>query len=407
MRYTRFLVLLTSLLQPVLVSASIGPFTITDPDSNAEIRFQFAGQLRMQLESRDMGADTDRDDATSMEARRIRPTLGVKLPGYHLDFKLQLSLAPGAAELMDFYFDYEAGPGVQLRAGQFKIPFTRYRIQSFQRLTFADWSITTRYFGAERQMGFAVHNGYENPPELSYAVGIFSGVNARASHGVALPIIYGEEMPNPSDLAGRGERISFHPELVGHFSYNPGGISVQSDTDTKRTGYRHSVSLSAAWDLNPDSLRDMSLRVAMEYLVKYRGFSASAAGYLAWIETLHSADISHGLSGGLIQAAWRMSDRFEVSGRYAIVNIEDELYDAAYSRAQALLNDPGSLTPEQRTRYAKAGLVSSQQEATLGLNVYFDGHSLKWQNDAGLVHSCRRDSDRTDYTMRSQFQIAF
>ena len=75
-----------------------------------------------------------------------------------LKFKLHLSTAPPSLELMDYYLNYRAKKEhLQFRFGQYKVPFTRYRIQSFQRLTFVDWSIVTRYFRAERvakQLGF-------------------------------------------------------------------------------------------------------------------------------------------------------------------------------------------------------------------------------------------------------------
>jgi hypothetical protein len=84
------------------------------------------------------------------------------------------------------------GRDYQLRIGQCKVPFTRFRIQSFQRLTFADWPIVTKFFGGERQIGVTLHNGYEDPPVRAYVVGLLSGVNARASHGIGIATVYGE-----------------------------------------------------------------------------------------------------------------------------------------------------------------------------------------------------------------------
>ena len=169
---------------------------------------------------------------------------------------------------MDFYFNYQIGRHLQLRYGQYKVPFTHYRIRSFQRLTFVDWAITTRYFGAERQMGIALHNGYERPSECAYAFGIFTGVNARASHNTALARLYDQELPNRSDLSNPGPKAEFHPELFLHLSLNANGIRVRSDTDKERCGPRYSIGLSAAWDLDPVTGRDYVLRLAPELLIK-------------------------------------------------------------------------------------------------------------------------------------------
>lgn len=79
--------------------------------------------------------------------------------------------------MLDFYFNYKLRGPHQARLGQVKVPFTRYRIQSFQQLTFVDWAIVSKAFGAERQMGFALHNGYEKPSRYGYVIGIFSGQN--------------------------------------------------------------------------------------------------------------------------------------------------------------------------------------------------------------------------------------
>ena len=93
--------------------------------------------------------------------------------------------------------------------------------------------------------------------------------------------------------------------------------------------------------------------------------------------------------------------------RYAVIDLDDELVDSAFSRAQELLAFPESLTSDEVKRYSQAGMVTLEQEATLGINFYIDEHSLRWQNDVGLLYHTRRDSNRTDYLVRSQIQIAF
>lgn len=321
---------------------------------------------------------------------------------------------------MDFYVDYRIARQLRFRFGQYKVPFTRYRIQSFKRLTFVDWAIVTEYFGAERQMGFAFHNGYEMPPTWGYAFGVLTGVNARASHAIGLPRLYGEIVANPSDLSDPDPRAKFHPELFWHVSYNARGIRVQSDSDEERQRFRYSAGLSAAWDLDPTPYQDFSFRLASELLTKYRGVSLCAAGYTGFAETGDQSHTDLAMVEGLFQTAYRISKRCEISLRYAVVQFEDVVTDDAYQRAQQLiaraervLNSSVEKELAQQylsditAQYKNAGKTLREQEMTVGLNVYIVGHSLKWQNDAGWLRHSLRNETRTDYIARSQFQLTF
>ncbi len=401
------------------ISLSIGPYEITNADSTSQIRLQFAGQLRAQFESRDAGPGKERTEKLSAEARRVRVTLQGDFPQHKLTFKLHLSLAPGSLELMDMQFDYRWYKSNHIRIGQYKIPFTRYRIQSFQRLTFADWAIVTGYFGAERQMGLTIHNGYEKPPKWGYEIGIFSGQNARASHAVGLAGIYGEPVSNPSDLADPGPMAGFYPALFAHVSYNPDGISLQSDSDDKGGDLRGSVGLSAGWDFDPNRYQNLTGRFAPEVLLKYHGASFDGIGYIGLVDIGCPHVTRTGMTGGLVQGAYRFAGRYEVTARYAIVDFTDELTSAAYNRAQLLIAEArqeadiseSPLAQQQldavKARYEDAGRVVREEEITVGFNVYIEGHSLKWQNDGGwLIHS-RIDGDRVDYVMRSQLHLTF
>jgi hypothetical protein len=355
----------------------IGPFRIAGADSASWLSFKLAAQIRLDFVSED-DASCDcggRTNTLTMKARRIRPTIGISLPRQRLSLKLHLSTAPGSVELMDFYFNYKAAENLQVRAGQYKVPFTRYRIQSFQRLTFADWAIVAPAFGAERQMGVALHNGYEKPARYAYAFGIFSGQNARASHAVTLPKLYGIDTGNPSDLSDPAPREDFHPELVLHLAYNPQGMNVQTDTDEEGEGFRYSTVLSAAWDLDPRYRQDFILRLAPEFLLKYRGLSASAIGYAGWAETGNSRATELVMTGGLIQSAYRICKTYEVSGRYAVVDLVDTVF--------------------------------LEEEIRAGLNVYIIEHQLKWQSDFGRIENKRTDARSVDYIVRSQLQLAF
>ena len=387
---------------------SVGPFELVSPDSTSRLRLQFVGQLRLGFESKDRGKGKSRTKETYMEARRIRLLLSGSVFASDLTYRLHLSTAPGSLELMDFYFNYRHKRWPEFRYGQYKTPFTRYRIQSFQNLTFVDWAIVTKFFGAERQMGFALHNGYEKPPRWGYIFGVFTGVNARASHGIGVAKVYGEEAPNPSDLAHPGPRAKFHPEVFLHLVYSAHGIQIQSDTDEEGGPLRYSVSVSGGWDLDPMAYQDFTIRLAPEVLVKYHGASFFAVGYAGFAQIGDASVNKLAMLGGLGQTAYRINRRLEFSARYAIVDFRDALVDDAAARAKELIAQASEETlAAVKAQYKDAGQVRREQEATVGCNVYLVGHSLKWQNDAGMLRHNRRSETRVDYQVRSQFQVAF
>jgi len=397
-----------------VVSSGAG-FEIANCDSSAVIRFQGAMQFRTSIEDIDKGKI--RETRFFSEARRIRLTTGVMLPDYRLTFKLHLSFAPGSLELMDFYGDYGFRGPWRLRLGQFKTPFTRYRIQSFQRLTFVDWAVVTKYFGAERQIGLAIHNGYEKPPRWGWAAGIFTGVNARAAHAVGLNKIYGEIIGNPSDLADPAPQGEYHPELFMHASYRTGDMDIVSDTDEKRRGLRGFFAVNAAWDIDPDIYADLYLRLAPEFLVKFRGLSLAGIGFRGMVKTEPHDIVRPGIDGMLIQTAYRFYSRYEISFRYAIADFEDALVDAARKRAEEIIGKAEFDAAEEKisveelndikSQYGSAGMTVREEEITTGINIYFSGHSLKWQTDAGWLIHYRCDDDRRDFIVRSQFQLTF
>jgi hypothetical protein len=387
----------------------IGPFVIGTKDGNFELRFGLAAQLQTRVDFLDQGSDEDYRTVDNMEIRRMRPTVRGSFLQNHIGFYLHLSTAPGSLEFMDYYLDFRFSPNVRLRTGQWKIPFTRYRIQSFQNLTFVDWALVTKYFGAERQMGFCLHNGTENPEKWQYELGVFTGGNARAAHAVGLPgTVYRVTIENPSDLADSGPKQSFHPELVAHFAYNSGGINVSSDTDMNRGPFRFMAGLSGTWDFEPVYTEDLTGRLAAEFLLKAHGFSFFTVGYAGFVEDM-DGDLLPGMTGGLMQGSWLFTERCEVALRYAQTYFDRELREDAGFRADRLIaaaadqDERAALTAQ----YAKAGTVVREHEATLSFNVYIIGRHLKCQNDFSWVRTVLTDADKDDFRYRLQLQLSF
>jgi hypothetical protein len=369
-------------------AAAFGPFRVYDSDSNS-VRIGFSVQTRLDFESKDKGADAERQETLLGYFRTVRPVLSGSFPKHKLAFQLQMNTVPGALELLDMYFDWKAGRHVQLRFGQFKTPFTRYRNQSRLRLTFVDWPIVGPYFGAERQIGFCLHNGFDNPPKYEYALGVFSGKNARASHGIGIAKVYDVDLTNPSLLNGDGGKTEFNPELFLRLAYNRGGIDVSSDTDPERGPLRYSVGLNGAWDLKAERYTDFNWRLAPELLAKYRGWSFGLIGYAGGSRVGEEVEVKPTMLGLLARLAYRIDPRWELSARTAIVHLRaDLIWDIALK--QGLVGE--SPYP-----------IMEHSELSLGVNRYLVDHRLKLQM---TIDWQRYLDDRTDLFVQTQFQLA-
>lgn len=397
---------------------SIGPFVIKSDDGNTSLQIKFAGQLKLEYKDLDRSPFKPEKSGLYSETHRLRLGFGGSIASPVITYRLQLSLAPRSLELMDIYVNYAYCPYLQFRYGQFKVPFTRYRMQSFQHLAFVDWSILTRYFGAERQIGFLFHNGYTKPNQLTYILGVCSGFNARASHAVGLPELFGRALPNPSNLSDPASRERVHPELFLHASYNSEDVSLEVDTDDIGGDIRYALGFSAAWDNDPTRYQDLKGRLAGEALLKSKGGSLFGAGYLGYVDNLWSNQTGLGLTGWQIQGAFRVRPWIEVSIRYAGVQLRKALTDYAVEFAQRTVAEAWDnyvMTPDDDNweLYQSAldqlsfSKLTDEEELTFGVNIYVVGHCLKWQNDYSRCVREFKDGDTRDFILRSQLQLAF
>lgn len=121
-----------------ILAQKIGPFGLAVKDGSTTLRLHFAAQLKMQYDDLDNNRFHSGKPGLYTEIRRLRLGFSGRVIFPELSYRLQLSFAPESLELMDLYFNYRFNYCFQLQYGQFKAPFTRYRMQSFQQLAFVD-----------------------------------------------------------------------------------------------------------------------------------------------------------------------------------------------------------------------------------------------------------------------------
>lgn len=378
--------------------ALIGPFEVASSDGRHRLRVGLSLQLRLTFTSADKGPDTARESSAELLARRLRPSLRGSFFGGRIESFIQLSTLPGSLELLDLYVNLARWSQLQLRLGQFKIPFTRYRTQLFSRLTFVEWAPAARYFGSERQLGLTLHNGYERPPRLAYELGIFSGTNSSRSFANGIATVYGEPLPNPSDLSQPALPVSLHPELVLHLAYNSPGVRTDSDHDEERGPLRASVGVSAAWDFSPVPYQEFAGRLSAELLLKRAGASLSAAAYAGWFQEPESGQLLPAMLAGVVQTAYALTPRTELALRYALLLPLKPLLDSARVHAAAV----ALMSMAARPQHAE-----QEHETTAGLNYYLAGHTLKLQADVSWLRHTRSAAVLDDARVRAQVQLVF
>jgi len=347
---------------------------IASPDGRYRMRFGLVAQawLRYREDWQSTAGPSSRD--ARVEFRRIRLVLSGNAFTRDFSYKLQLSVLPGQFEMLDLYGDYSFTPALRLRFGVWKIPFSRFRTRSFADRQLVDWPVITQVFGAERQIGIALHDGYSDrtPPPFEWAFGVFSGVNTRTSHGVGAEMLFGVD--------DEVEPVPIHPEIVARVGYNHRGIDTKGEGDLEgglpdAGPFRFAVHLSAAWDLQPTPGQDWAIRTALEGLMKVSGYSLSLGGYLATIQDgplpAHQIPGAVGLWAG---TGYVIGRRVEVVGQYALIR------------------------PLDRS--------ASIHEPRIGLDVFILGRRVQWRTDVGAQFSCDEGDDRADVEIRSLIQMS-
>ena len=387
--------------------SKLHPFRTTAADgSNLELGF--AGQLRgTVLNTGERLDDDDRETEETVEFRRVRLLLRGGFFEDRLRFGVQLSLSPTSPELMDLWTDYQFTKPIRLRVGQFKIPFTRYRWQSFGQLVLVDWPIAASHFGSERQLGLMLHNGQKDDRPWSYALGVFSGNNARASFATGVADAHGERLQSPSNFRTPGGPVDMHPEVVARVSHNAPGIATDSNSDEQGGPLRHSVGMSAAWDFAAADALEFTERLAAEVLLKYEHVSLNLVGYGGMFRPEFGPAALASL-GATAEAAWRFIPSLEVAGRYSRVELTRELRRSTRARADRIIAEADPTEQEDLTQqYANVGTTHAQEECAVGLNWYLVGHSLKWQNDVALLRRSSPSRPSEDVRFRTQVQVVF
>ena len=384
----------------------LGPVRIKIGKTDDWIGIGFATQLQFEYDQQFATAGFPKQSTETLEFRRIRTTLSSSFIDGRIRSRFQINLTPSAFELIDMWFAFTRFKFATFRVGQFKIPYDRYRAQSFAALSLVDWAPTTTMFGSERQVG-AEMLGIGGFLKAEYAIGIFSGTNARASHGVGITEVYGEVPRNASDF-GFGEVVSeFHPELVARAAKNFGKINTDTNSDTTGSkDLRHSLGFGIAWDARPNVAQDLGLRLSAEWLGKIRHIYMNVVSYLAWYKPWEGGKILFGPMGFMAETGYRFSLMWELALRYSVTYLTPWLRSDARSYGEfqiANATDPAAALEQ----YGQNGEQTTNNELALAGTSYIIGNSLKVVAEAAWLPQRWEAGRRNAFRFNIQLQFLF
>ncbi|MGB5810222.1 MAG: porin [Polyangiales bacterium] len=384
----------------------LGPLRITVDKRGDWVGIGFATQLEFDYDQQFAGGGISKASDQTLQFRRLRLSLSSSFVDGKIRSGFQINLTPSALELLDMWLAFTRFKFATLRMGQFKIPFDRYRAQSYAVLSFVDWSPTTTIFGSERQMGLEAfaRGGFLN---LEYAFGIFTGTNARASHGIGAIEFYGETPTNPSEL-GDGEIFTdFHPELVGRVAKNIGDINTDTNSDVLGSAdLRQSIGFGFAYDARADPIVDLTLRLSFEWLAKIRGFDFNVISYLAWFPPWEGGPIEFGPVGFMGEVGYRFNALWELATRYSITYLPSALRQdtRSYGQFQIATADDAAAAEAQ---YGLNGDQITEAELALAGAAHIIGNSLKTTLQTSWVNERWVQGARNGLRVELQVQFLF
>jgi hypothetical protein len=384
----------------------LGPVRIRIGKTDDWVGIGFATQMEFEYDQQFATAGFPKESTQTLEFRRIRTTLSSSFIEGRIRSRFQINLTPSAFELIDMWFAFTRFKFATFRLGQFKIPYDRYRAQSFAALSLVDWAPTTRMFGSERQIG-AEMLGIGGFLKAEYAIGIFSGTNARGAHAVGITEVYGEVPRSPSDF-GFGEVVSeFHPEIAARAAKNFGKINTDTNSDVTGTKeLRHSVGVGVAWDARPKATQDLGVRLSAEWLGKIRHIHMNVVSYVAWYAPWEGGKIRFGPIGFMAEVGYRFSLMWELALRYSVTYLTPWLRSDARSYGQFQIDNAADQASAME-QYGQNGNQITNNELALAGTSHIIGNSLKVVAEIAWQSQLWEQGTRNAFRFNLQLQFLF
>ncbi len=320
---------------------------------------------------------TPDETTTNIELKRARLWLDGNLWGSQIYYRFQSDFGKGNVTLKDFLFDVAVGTHTWLRVGQFKKPFSRQQITAYHRTELTDRAITDKAFGAGRDIGITLHNGYEKSPPWEWTIGVFNGTgDASTLQGV---VVTEDDLGNVTGVDVSGAKFTnvpreFKPAVIARVGHNHGKLRGYSEGDLEGGPLRWGVGLSVQAEGDLDRNNKSNQKAELDYILKVQGFSSTGGLYGQTAQDGDSVyDQGKSLLGFHVQAGFMIAKRWQLAARYAAIG------DTAIGGTQP----------------------TDQQELSIGASFYGHRHDAKVQGAVRLFKT--GDAKFTDFVL---FELA-
>ena len=343
---------------PVKVSHGEKGFKLESRDGKWSTNLGWRAQMRFTNPYRsdprnvdDFAIPGQNNAENTFELRRVRMKIGghgfQPWLGYYFEVDLQPTRDTGddseaaSGRVIDWRITVDKYEALGLRIGQWKIDYSRERVDSSGRQQFVERSIVNRQFTIDRQMGVQLRGRLfkSTPADLRYYVGVYTGE--------------GRSVKNDNDglmYAGRlqwnflGRDLKLRQTDVEYTKKPAGTISFGAATNTGRcTRWSSSGCGSLDGFTRPGNAQNGQFTVEQYQLgsaFKYRGFSWQQEYHWKTVDDNQNGSKSD-MQGGYVQSGYFLHYLFpsiprelELGARYAFVDEPNERNLQANNRRQ-------------------------------------------------------------------------
>ena len=350
-------------------------FFIESKDGEHRLRVNARVQTRL-----DYSRTLDPDN--TVETLRFSiPRIRLKFGGHVFTKKLRYSVNvgwdDGQAGLKDGFLEYRAHTAARIKAGQFKLPYSREQLGSSTKLAFGDRSIVHDKFDHNRNLGVMVHNGVGTGEGLRYGVGVFNGTSVKPtiSGEVLVDTTTGEGTITDTDVDS--VPAFFQPMVAGRIMWASDDTDFYEPLDLKGGGARGGIGANVLANFGVAETLDSSqdaqyVHAGLDAAFKVSGFSLVATALFKAESDGTTLGVTPTDLGLLAEASYVIGSRVAPAIRSArVFELDDEEYD---------------------------------QEITGGVSVLLFGHGFRW---IGEVSYLVDDADAGTVQARTQLQARF
>ncbi|OGQ24626.1 MAG: hypothetical protein A2138_10110 [Deltaproteobacteria bacterium RBG_16_71_12] len=348
-------------------------FFVRSPDQAFKLKVRGLVQLRGT-------ALVPLDDTTSSTVtaavQRAQVDLGGHVFSKQLGFLLKIEHGQGLTFVKDAWVNYAFVPGVvELRAGQWKRPFSRQELTGDARQELVERGLVNASFMTGRDVGVALHDDIDKSPGIEWSLGAFAG-------GTDKPSITAKVIPGGDGaLELDGAKLSsvpsaLTPTMVGRFGVNFGDVKGYAEVDTDGGAPRGAVAASALEAVELGDGGRGATQIEVDGILKLYGVDLSGAMFLAAAQQ-GAGTFEQGADrlGVHTQAGVLLLDHWHPALRYDLVTELD-----------------GS---------------GEQHEIAGALSILFYKQNVQLQLDGGALVTRDVDGVGTDMRVRTQLVLAF